>query len=177
MAFSVFFIYLFTVTASINFYAYFCSFLAGAPFIKMYWPSTKRGTVQIVVLLTGFCVKLEKIIGKWKLPKCVSQLLINQARKDLSDSSCVRHHSNLGMLYFKYCIKEIKVSLRKCSTQIFDITSAIFFLGLWKARQKTIQNWIFVLFADSIKTKLFLKSISLLISNVFILINILVQTW
>lgn len=35
VAFSVFFIYLFTVTASINFYAYFSSFLAGAPFIKI----------------------------------------------------------------------------------------------------------------------------------------------
>ena len=35
VAFSIFFIYLFTVTAAINFYAYFCSFLAGAPFIKI----------------------------------------------------------------------------------------------------------------------------------------------
>lgn len=35
VAFSVFFIYLFTVTASINFYAYFGSFLVGAPFIKI----------------------------------------------------------------------------------------------------------------------------------------------
>lgn len=35
VAFSVFFIYLFTVTASINFYAYFSSFLTGGPFIKI----------------------------------------------------------------------------------------------------------------------------------------------
>lgn len=35
VAFSVFFLYLFTVTASINFYAYFGSFLVGAPFIKI----------------------------------------------------------------------------------------------------------------------------------------------
>ena len=35
VAFSIFFIYLFTVTASINGYAYFGSFLAGAPFIKI----------------------------------------------------------------------------------------------------------------------------------------------
>lgn len=35
VALSVFFIYLFTVTASVNFYAYFSNFLAGAPFIKI----------------------------------------------------------------------------------------------------------------------------------------------
>lgn len=35
VAFNVFFIYLFTVTASINFYAYFCGFLAEAPFVTM----------------------------------------------------------------------------------------------------------------------------------------------
>lgn len=35
VAFSVFFMYLFTLTASINVYAYFCSFLAGAPLISI----------------------------------------------------------------------------------------------------------------------------------------------
>lgn len=69
-------------------------------------PALKRGAVQIVVLLTGFCVKPEQIIGKWELPKCVSQLLINQTRKDLG----VRHGSNLGMLHLKHHMEEVKVS-------------------------------------------------------------------
>lgn len=73
-------------------------------------PALKRGAVQIVVLLTRFCVKPEQIIGKWELPKCVSQLLINPTRKDLGGWSRVRHGSNLGMLHLKCHMEEVKVS-------------------------------------------------------------------
>lgn len=82
-------------------------------------PALKRGAVQIVVLLTGFCVKPEQIIGKRELPKCVSQLLINQTRKDLSGGSRVHHGSNLGMLHLKHHILK-KATPRKHSTQIGD---------------------------------------------------------
>lgn len=65
VAFRVFFIYLFTVTASINFYAYFCSFFwQGLHLLAFSALALKRGAFQIVVLLTGFCVKREKTIGK-----------------------------------------------------------------------------------------------------------------
>lgn len=39
-----------------------------------------------------------------------------------------------GMLYLKYCIEQIKVSLKEWSTQIFDFTSAN--IILLKAKQK-----------------------------------------
>lgn len=125
-------------------------------------PALKRGAVQIVVLLTGFCVKRGKIIGEWKLPKRVSQLLINQTRKDLSGRSHVHPGSNLGMLPFKYCIKEIEVSLRKCSTQIEDTN--IFFFSFCEKRDRN-RNLILnlcILPSCYRKHKAILKSISLI---------------
>lgn len=125
-------------------------------------PALKRGAVQIVVLLTGFCVKRGKIIGKWKLPKRVSQLLINQTRKDPSGRSHVHPGSNLGTLPFKYCIKEIEVNLRKCSTQIEGKYN--FFLILWKARPKKHNLILNLCILPSCyrKHKAILKSISLI---------------